>query len=451
MKSMLKKEKHKIGLGEHFTYGRLLRFALPSVIMMIFTSVYGVVDGLFISNFVGKTAFAAVNLIMPVSIALGACGFMVGAGGSAIVAKTLGEGDEKRAKEYFTMLVVFAVILGVSLTVIGQIALEPVARALGATDEMMPHCLTYGRVMLSSLTFFLLQNVFQNLLVTAEKPKVGLAVIVAAGCTNIALDALFVAVFNWGVMGAAVATALSQVIGGGLPLIYFSRKNGGLLRFTRFRFHGKILAKTCTNGSSELMTNLSLSVLNMVYNGQLMALAGENGVAAYGAIMYLSFVFISIFIGYSVGSAPIISFNYGAQRHAELKNLLRKSLTMVACAGAALAAIGMVFAPVVAGIFVGYDQELLALTSYGMRLYSISFLFSGFNIFGSAFFTALNNGLISALISFLRTLLFQVGAVLLLPMLFGLNGIWFAVSVAELMTLAFTVTFILTQRKKYDY
>ena len=314
MESVLKKEKRKIGLGEHFTYGKLLRFAMPSVIMMVFTSIYGVVDGLFISNFVGKTAFAAVNLIMPVPIALGAVGFMVGAGGSAIVAKTLGEGDEKRAKEYFTMLVVFAVTLGVILTAAGQLLLEPVARALGATDDMMAHCMTYGRILLVSLTFFLLQNVFQNLLVTAEKPKIGLAVIVAAGCTNMALDALFVAVFKWGVAGAAVATAISQLIGGGLPVIYFLRKNSSLLRFTKFGIHGKVLVKTCTNGSSELMTNLSLSVLNMVYNAQLMQIAGENGVAAYGAIMYLSFAFVSMFIGYSVGSAPLISFNYGADR-----------------------------------------------------------------------------------------------------------------------------------------
>lgn len=451
MESVLKKEKRKIGLGEHFTYGKLLRFAMPSVIMMVFTSIYGVVDGLFISNFVGKTAFAAVNLIMPVPIALGAVGFMVGAGGSAIVAKTLGEGDEKRAKEYFTMLVVFAVTLGVILTAAGQLLLEPVARALGATDDMMAHCMTYGRILLVSLTFFLLQNVFQNLLVTAEKPKIGLAVIVAAGCTNIALDALFVAVFKWGVAGAAVATAISQLIGGGLPVIYFLRKNNSLLRFTKFGIHGKVLVKTCTNGSSELMTNLSLSVLNMVYNAQLMQIAGENGVAAYGAIMYLSFAFVSMFIGYSVGSAPLISFNYGAQRHGELKNLLKKSLVLISCAGAALAAIGIVFAPVVAGIFVGYDADLLALTSHGMRLYSISFLLSGFNIFGSAFFTALGNGLISALISFFRTLLFQVGAVLLLPMILGVNGIWFAVTAAEILTLAFTVTFLLTHRKKYNY
>ena len=451
MESVLKKEKRKIGLGEHFTYGKLLRFAMPSVIMMVFTSIYGVVDGLFISNFVGKTAFAAVNLIMPVPIALGAVGFMVGAGGSAIVAKTLGEGDEKRAKEYFTMLVVFAVTLGVILTAAGQLLLEPVARALGATDDMMAHCMTYGRILLVSLTFFLLQNVFQNLLVTAEKPKIGLAVIVAAGCTNIALDALFVAVFRWGVAGAAVATAISQLIGGGLPVIYFLRKNSSLLCFTKFGIHGKVLVKTCTNGSSELMTNLSLSVLNMVYNAQLMQIAGENGVAAYGAIMYLSFAFVSMFIGYSVGSAPLISFNYGAQRHGELKNLLKKSLVLISCAGAALAAIGIVFAPVVAGIFVGYDADLLALTSHGMRLYSISFLLSGFNIFGSAFFTALGNGLISALISFFRTLLFQVGAVLLLPMILGVNGIWFAVTAAEILTLAFTVTFLLAHRKKYNY
>ena len=451
MESVLKKEKRKIGLGEHFTYGKLLRFAMPSVIMMVFTSIYGVVDGLFISNFVGKTAFAAVNLIMPVPIALGAVGFMVGAGGSAIVAKTLGEGDEKRAKEYFTMLVVFAVTLGVILTAAGQLLLEPVARALGATDDMMAHCMTYGRILLVSLTFFLLQNVFQNLLVTAEKPKIGLAVIVAAGCTNIALDALFVAVFKWGVAGAAVATAISQLIGGGLPVIYFLRKNNSLLRFTKFGIHGKVLVKTCTNGSSELVGNIAASVVSMLYNKQLLKLVGDEGVDAYGIMLYVQFVFVAIFIGYCLAVTPVVGYNYGAQNRAELQSLLGKSFRIIGVTSLVMTGLCFALARPLALLFVSGNAELCDMTQHGMYLYSICFLLAGFNMFGSAFFTALNNGLVSAVLSFSRTLVFQILCIYVLPLFFGLDGIWISTAVAEALSLVLTVAMFICNNKKYGY
>lgn len=441
----------KIQLSDHFTYKKLIRFVMPSIIMMIFTSIYGVVDGLFVSNFVGKTAFAAINLIMPFLMGLSALGFMIGTGGSAIVAKTLGEGKAEKANEYFSMLVYITAIGGLLLAALGFIFIRPVSIALGATGALLDNCVLYGRITFISLTPFMLQNVFQSFFVTAEKPKLGLYVIIAAGVTNMVLDFLFVAVFRFGIAGAAFATVTSEFIGGLFPVFYFIRKNSSLLRLVPMHFDGKILLKTCTNGSSELMTNLSMSVVNALYNFQLMRFAGENGVAAYGAIMYVNFIFVSIFLGYSIGSAPLISYHYGAGNHPELKNLFRMSLKLISFCGLILLGSAQLLATPFATIFVGYDKELLAMTCRGFRLHTLAFLVNGFNIFGSAFFTALNNGIVSAVISFLRTLIFQVTVVLLLPLLLGINGIWLAVAVAEVMTLAITTTFLVKKRKVYHY
>lgn len=441
----------KIQLSEHFTYKKLLRFVLPSIVMMIFTSIYGVVDGLFVSNYVGKTAFAAVNLVMPLLMMLSALGFMMGTGGSAIVAKTLGEGDKKRANRYFSMMVYVTLAGGVALTVLGLVFLRPIVTALGAEGEMVGECLVYGRISLASLTFFMVQNVFQSFFVAAEKPHMGLGVMVAAGVTNMVLDYLFIVVLGWGIAGAAAATAAGETVGGIVPLIYFSRKNTSLLRLTKTRIKGKILLKACTNGSSELMTNLSMSLVNMLYNIQLMKLAGEDGVAAYGVIMYVNFIFLATFIGYSIGSAPIVGYHFGAQNHNEMKNLFRKSMRLIGGWGVLLMLLASVLSGPLAQFFVGYDAELLAMTSHGLRLYALAFLVSGFNIYGSAFFTALNNGLVSAVISFLRTLVFQMAAVLILPGLLGLNGIWLAILVAELLALGVTIQFFIRKKKVYHY
>ena len=441
----------KIQLSDHFSYSRLLRFVFPSIVMMIFTSIYGVVDGLFVSNFVGKTPFAAINLIWPVLMALGALGFMIGTGGSAIIAKTLGEGDRRRANQIFSMLVVVTVIGGLLLTVVGMVFLPDVARFLGAEGDMLQNCVTYGRIILAAQSAFMLQNVFQSLLVTAEKPQLGLAFTVAAGMTNIVLDALFVAVLRWGLIGAALATAASQLVGGLAPLFYFLRENDSLLRLTSFRMDWKALAKTCTNGSSELMTNLSMSLVNILYNFQLMRLIGEDGVAAYGVIMYVNFIFIAIFLGYSIGSAPVVGYHYGAEHHGELKNLLVKSLVLMGGGGFVLTALAEVLAAPLSQMFVGYDQGLMELTCRGFRIYALSFLITGFNIFGSAFFTALNNGLVSAAISFLRTLLFQIAAVLLLPLVWGVDGIWASIVTAELLAFVVTAGFLVKLRGRYHY
>lgn len=441
----------QIQLSDHFTYGKLLRFVLPSIVMMIFTSIYGVVDGLFVSNFVGKIPFAAVNLIMPFLMILGTIGFMIGTGGSAIVAKTMGEGKQEKANEYFTMLVKVTIYCGLVLSILGIIFTRPISVLLGAEGEMLEYCVTYGRIILIALTAFMLQNVFQSFFVTAEKPQLGLYVTVLAGLTNIILDFVLIAVLKWGIAGAAIATATSQIIGGLIPMIYFFRKNSSRLRFTKSKFNGQILLRTCTNGASELMTNVSMSLVNILYNFQLMKFVGEDGVAAYGVIMYISFIFIAIFIGYSIGSAPIVGYNYGAENYSELKNLFKKSLILITIWNIALTVLALVTASSLAKVFVGYDADLLALTSHGYKLYSLSFLIAGFNIFGSAFFTALNNGIISGLISFLRTLVFQVVAVMVLPIFFGLNGIWLAIVVAELCALIVTALFFITKRKHYHY
>ncbi len=441
----------KIQLSEHFTYKKLLRFVMPSIIMMIFTSIYGIVDGLFVSNYVGKTAFAAVNLVMPLMMGVSALGFMMGTGGSAIVAKTLGEGDHKKANEYFSLLVYVTFVGGIIFSVCGMLLVRPVASLLGAEGALLDNCVLYGRISFISMPAFMLQNVFQSFFVTAEKPKLGLGVIIIAGVTNMVLDYLFIAVLGWGLPGAAIATVTGECIGGFFPIFYFARRNSSLLKLGKTKFNGSILLKTCTNGSSELMTNLSSSLVNSLYNLQLMKYAGENGVAAYGAIMYVNFIFISIFLGYSVGSAPIVSYHYGAGNRDELKNMFKKSTSLIAIWGILLVLLAHAIAGPLTKIFVGYDAELFALTKHGFLIYSFTYLINGFNIYGSSFFTALNNGLISALISFLRTLVFQLAAIMLLPLIFGLDGIWGAVIVAEAVTLCMTLFFVFSQRKKYGY
>ena len=441
----------KIQLSEHFTYHKLLRFVFPSIVMMIFASIYSVVDGLFVSNFAGKTALASINLVFPVLMGLSALGFMIGTGGSAIVAKTLGEGEKEKANEYFSMLVYVTAIGGILLSMLGALMIPEIARILGAKGELLDNCILYARISFLSMPAFMLQNVFQSFFVTAEKPKLGLFVIVAAGVTNMVLDFVFVGVLGLGLTGAAVATVCGEFIGGLFPILYFTRPNSSLLRLGKTRFNGRILLQTCINGSSELMTNLSSSIVNSLYNIQLMKFAGENGVAAYGAIMYVSFIFAAIFLGYSIGSAPVISFHYGAGHHDELKNLFQKSLRLIGCWGLMLAVISQFLAIPLSTLFVGYDAELLTMTRQGFRIYCLVYLFNGFNIFGSSFFTALSNGGVSAAISFLRTLVFQIAAVLILPAILGINGIWFAVSAAELLTLCVTVSFLIRQRNKYHY
>ena len=443
--------KTQIQLSDHFTYQKLLRFVLPSIVMMVFTSIYGVVDGLFVSNFAGKTPFAAINLVMPFIMVLGGIGFMIGTGGTALVSKVLGEGEPEKAKRYFTMMILFTLLVGAVLTVFGVTMMEKVARFFGATDEMLHDCVLYGRIVISFTTAFMLQNVFQSFLIAAEKPKLGLIATVAAGVTNMALDALFIAGFHWGVAGAAIATGLSQCVGGLFPLIYFLRPNSSKLRLVRTKLELRPILNACGNGSSELMSNISSSIVSMIYNFQLLKYIGEDGISAYGVLMYVQFVFIAIDFGYSIGCAPIVGFHFGAQNHTELKNMLGKSVKLMCGAGVVMAVLAQVLAAPMARLFVGYDEVLYRLTCHAFRLFSVAFLFAGFNIFASSFFTALNNGLISAVISFLRTLVLQTSSVILLPLIFGVDGIWYAITAAEIFATTISVIFLFAKRKKYHY
>lgn len=441
----------KIKISDHFTYKKLFKFVMPSVFMMVVTSIYGVIDGFFVSNFVGKTPFAAINLIMPFIMILGGTGFMIGTGGTALVTKILGENDREKANRYFTLLIAFAVILGAMLTVTGIAVMRPVAVLLGATDAMLDYCVLYGRTVAGFTIFFMLQNIFQSFLAGAEKPKLGLIVTAIAGCANAVLDAVFIVAFEWGVVGAALATGIGQILGGGIPLIYFAKKNGSLLRFTKIGLEIKPILRACANGSSELLTNIASSVTSMLYNLQLMKFYGENGVSAYGVIMYVQLIFLALMLGYTIGSAPIVGFNYGAQNTDEMKNIFKKSVIVLALGGILLSGLAQSLAVPLAKLFVGYDAELYALTVRAFRLFSFAFIFSGVAIYSSGFFTALNNGLISAILSILRSLVFQVAFVFLLPYLFGTEGIWWAMFATEVCATAVAVCVLINRRKKYKY
>ena len=440
-----------IQLSDHFNCRRLLRFTAPSIIMMVFTSVYGVVDGFFVSNYAGKTPFAAVNFIYPFLMILGCVGFMFGTGGSALIALTLGMGDKKKANEVFSLIVYTAAVCGLIFALLGFVFVPSVAVLLGADGQLLQDSISYARICLLALPFFILQFEFQCLFVAAEKPKLGLYVTVASGLTNIILDALFVAVFHWGLKGAAGATALSQFVGGVIPLWYFGRENTSLLRLVKCKFDKGVLWKTCTNGSSELMSNVSASLVSMLYNMQLMKYAGENGIAAYGVLMYVCFVFQSVFIGYAVGVAPVIGYHHGAHNQDELKGLLRRNILLIGVFSVLMFGAGQVLAKPLSMLFVGYDKELLQITIHAFMIFSFAFLFSGFAIMGSSFFTALNDGLTSALISFLRTLVFQCAAVLIFPVFWGIEGIWLSIVAAEVMAVLVTVLFLFGKRKRYHY
>lgn len=440
-----------IKLSDHFGYRRLLRFTLPSIAMMIFTSIYGVVDGLFVSNFVGKTPFAAVNLIMPFLMVLGVLGFMFGTGGCALIARMLGEGKKEKANQTFSMLIAVTVLCGAALAALGIAFLEPIAALLGAQGELLKLCVRYGGISLLALPVLMLQYEFQSFLIAAEKPKLGLMVTVASGVTNMVLDALFIAGFGWGVAGAAAATAMSQVVGGVVPLAYFARENDSLLRLIRPVFDGRALVKTCTNGSSELMSNVSMSLVSMLYNVQLMRYAGEDGVAAYGVLMYVNFIFLATFIGYANGSAPVLSYHYGAEHKDEMKSIRQKSLVIIAAFSLGMFACSELLARPLTAIFVSYDAALMELTVRAFKIYSLSFLFAGVAIYGSSFFTALNDGLTSALISFLRTLLLQTSAVILLPLILGIDGVWWSIVAAEAAAALLTAAFMKGKQKQYGY
>ncbi len=442
-----------IQLSEHFTNKKLLKFTLPSIAMMIFTSIYMIVDGLFVSNFAGKTAFAAVNLIMPVLMILGTIGYMFGTGGTALVSKVYGEGDKEKANKYFSLIVYFAFVVGVVLSALVFVFIRQISAMLGAKGELLNDCVIYGQIVVATMPFFILQVMFQSFFSAAEKPMLGLIITLSAGLTNIVFDMVLVLLLpaQYKLMGAAIATTLSQTVGGVVPLIYFFKKNKSILRLGKTEYNGKAILKACTNGSSEFMTNLALSVVGILYNFQLINFAGENGLASYGVMMYISTIFSAVFFGFTMGVAPIVGYNFGAKNYSELKNLRKKSLWIIGVFGVAMLLLAQVFAVAVSKLFVGYDKVLLLLTINGFRIFAISFIFAGFGIFVSGFFTALNDGLTSALIAFLRTFVFQVIAILTLPNMLGIDGVWISVVVAEFMSLVLGAFFLIIKKKKYNY
>lgn len=440
-----------IKLSDHFTSGRMIKFALPSIAMMVFTSIYCVVDGLFVSNFAGTDAFAALNIVIPIAVALGAVGFMLGTGGAALVAKIMGEGDQDRANGLFTFIICASFVISGLLTLISILLLEPFLQLLGAEGVLLEDGMIYGRIMLAGLVFAVLQNAFQSFFIAAEKPTVGLIVIVIAGLTNMVLDYVFIALLGWGIAGAASATIIGQAFAAIAPFFLFRKSRGYRLVFTKPIIDFRALGKTCANGSSELMTELAASIVSTVYNYQLMVMIGPDGVAAYGVIMYLAFVFTAIFFGFCMGIGPVISYHYGARNHDELKGLFKKSMIITGVVGLAMFLLSQLLAQPFVGMFVGYDPNLAIMAEHGLRIYSISFLICGINIFGSALFTALNNGKVSAFISFMRSLVFETSTVLVLPIFFGAEGIWFAIIVAESCALIITALMMFLLSKRYHY
>ena len=444
--------KTQIQLSDHFTYRRLLRFTLPSIGMMIFTSIYGTVDGFFVSNFVSKTAFASVNLIMPYIMILGGMGAMLGVGGSALVAKTLGEGDAPRAGRYFTMMIYLMLGTSVFCTVVGIAALRPVAYLFGATDAMIGDVMTYGTVCLIFNIALHAQYTLQSYLIVAGKPQFALVIVVAAGISNMVLDFLFMGVFRMGIAGAALATGLSQCVGGVIPFVWFlSRKNTSALRLVKTKFEIRPMLLACANGASEMLHSISGAITGILYNLQLMKYAGEDGVAAYGVVMYAAFIFLGVFAGYSQGSSPIMGYHYGAQNHREMQNILKKSMVMLGSSAVVLTTIAVLLARPISAIFVSYDAQLLDMTARAFAICAIPFLIMWLNMYASSVFTALNNGAVSAAISFVRSLMLPTLCIVIMPMIWELDGVWYSLVGSEILSVFVSLAFLIGQRKKYHY
>lgn len=442
----------KIALSGHYGYMRLVRSSVPSILMMLVGSIYSVVDGLFVSNFVGTTAFAALNVIWPAIMIIGAIGLMIGTGGTALVSMTKGTGDPERADQLFSMLVRFTLLTAVVFMVPLFFLMEPLARMLGADGEMVHQCVVYGRICALGLPAFMLQMTFQSFFMTAEKPQLGTIMSLVCALTNMALDALFIVGFHWGLAGAAAASMIACCVGGFYPLWYFgSRFNTSSLKMVRAPFERKPILKACSNGLSEYVGNISFNILAICYNLQLLRMMGENGVAAYSVLLYYGYVFAAVFFGFNIAVAPVVGYNYGAENYGELRSLLRHSTVLLFILGALMTLASELLAGPAARLFVGYDPELTALTRHAIHLYMISFFLAGFNIFVSAWFTALNNGRVSALVSFLRSLVFELGFVFLLPAFIGPDGIWLAVDAADVCCLILSVTLLLAYRKRYGY
>lgn len=438
-------------ISEHFNIKKIIIFTLPSIGMMLISSIYGVVDGFFVSNYIGSNAFAAVNIVWPFEMILGSFGLMIGAGGSALVSKTMGEQKYDLANRYFSMLIIFVIIFGMFISILGIIFNPYIIHLLDLDQETINNCNIYANVLFIFLIFFMLQNIFQSFNIVASKPEMGIITMILSGITNILLDYIFIVILNMGIFGAALATGLSQFAGAIVPFIFFINKNSTLLRIKFVKIDFKIILKTSYNGISEMLSSISFSLVSILYNIILLSYIGINGVNAYGVILYISYIFISIYFGYSMGISPIISYNYGAKNKKELNNIFNISLVLICSVSILLTFIGYIFAKQLSSIFVNYDKELLNLTTHALHINVFSFLFCGYNIFASSLFTALNNGTVSLILSFLRSLIIQVVCILTIPILFGSEGIWFAGVVSDIISLIISIIFIFKYRNKYGY
>ena len=441
----------KNSLEKDFNFIGLLRFTLPTVVMMIFTATYTIVDGFFVSRFIGTDALSSVNIAFPLFNAALAIGVMIGAGGSALIAKKMGEGKAQEAKENFTLLIVSCFVIGAILMAAAGLNMEPLMRFLGADDKLLPGCMTYGYLLLPFAIPTLLQMAFQYWFVTAGKAELGLKLTVAAGIANMVLDYVFIVLFDWGVAGAAIATGSGILIPSMFGLVFFARNKSGTLHLVKPRWDGQVLVKSCTNGASEMVTELSNAITTFLYNIVMMRLAGSDGVASMTIVLYLDFLLKSALLGFAMGVGPVFSYNYGSQEHDKLKKFFKYSIKFVSITSVCLFTFAYVFAPQLSGIFAEEGTMVYELAVKGFKLYCFGFLFTGVSIFSSALFTAFSNGAVSATISFFRTFLFIVVGLLTLPNIIGITGAWISGPIGECVAMLVSVGFLVVFRKKYKY
>ena len=439
----------EIKLSDHFSCAKLLLFAIPTIGMIMISITYDVVDGYFVSNYIGKTAFSAVNIIYPFQLLLSMVGYMFGSGGSALIAAELGDGNQQNARLYFTAIIKAAAAIGVVLAVAGVLLLRPVAVMIGATPEILEYGLPYGRTLFLFLPIMILGYTFQSILITAEKPKLGLYISLGNLFSNALLDWLFVAVFKWGMVGAAVATGIGACLNGLVPLIYFARPNSSPLHFCKGRVQVKPLLKACGNGSSEMVNDMSTSLIFVLYNYQLLRMLGEDGVAAYGVTVFVEGIFAAVFYGLAMQATSIVGYHFGAKNYPELKSLLKNGIILNFISGILMFVLAQVSAPLISRIYVGYDETVYRLSVHAMRMYAFAFLLQGFNEYASAYFTGLNNGLVSGILAFTRTFLIQTVMILVLPLLLGTDGLWLAQAATEVFAAVIAIVFFITRKHEY--
>lgn len=434
-------------IGREFGFFSLLKFALPSVIMMMVMGLYSMVDSMFVSRFVSTNALSAINVVYPVINLLIGLGVMLASGGSAVIAAKMGAGKTDEARRDFSMIVTIGLASSIVIAVAGLIFIRPIVTFLGASELLVDYAVTYLAIILMFAPANMLQMLFQMFFVTAGRPGLGLTFIIGAGLVNAVLDYVFIVPLGMGIAGAALATGIGYLIPAAAGLIFFFGKKKELY-FTKPKFSAAVLGSSCSNGSSEMVSNLSMAVVTLVFNRIMMNLAGEDGVAAVTIVMYAQFLLSSIFMGFSLGVQPVISFHHGAGNRRNLKGIYRHCIVFIAIAAVSVFAVAMTLGPTLTTIFTPKDTNVWTLAVRGFMILPFCFLLEGFSIYASAAFTALGDGKTSALISFLRTFLFILTGLLTLPLAFGIDGVWLAVPVAELCSVLVVIGCVLWHKAK---